>query len=346
MNKLGYRAGDWAEVRSTDEILASLDERGCLDGLPFMPEMLQHCGRRFRIFKSAHKTCDTIATHQSRHMRNAVHLEGLRCGGEAHSGCQAGCLLFWKEAWLKPVRPSTTYTAETHQTVGNGDSRCDLEKLASATRVYSVGQPNEDARYFCQATEILRATTPLRWWDLRHYVKDLSSGNVRLRDFVKYVLLAAFNVIVRLHPHMRLYPYMPGLLREKTPTEVLNLQPGELVQIRSNDEIMRTLNTKRRNRGLWFDVEMGAFCGETFPVLRRVEKIIDDKTGRLINLPSDCIILEDVMCSGCLSRNRLFCPRSIYPYWREIWLKRTNGGSQSLQRSSAGARSAAPHDRS
>jgi len=42
MNKLGYRAGDWAEVKSADEILASLDERGCLDGLPFMPEMLQY----------------------------------------------------------------------------------------------------------------------------------------------------------------------------------------------------------------------------------------------------------------------------------------------------------------
>ena len=42
MKKLGYRAGDWAEVKSADEILASLDERGCLDGLPFMPEMLQY----------------------------------------------------------------------------------------------------------------------------------------------------------------------------------------------------------------------------------------------------------------------------------------------------------------
>src|SRR5437867_12743052 len=79
MNKLEYRAGDWVEVRSADEILASLDERGCLEGLPFMPEMLHYCGRRFRIFKSAHKTCDTIATYQSRRMANAVHLEGLRC---------------------------------------------------------------------------------------------------------------------------------------------------------------------------------------------------------------------------------------------------------------------------
>ena len=37
-----------------------------------------------------------------RSMKNAVFLEGLRCDGSAHGGCQRGCLFFWKEAWLKP----------------------------------------------------------------------------------------------------------------------------------------------------------------------------------------------------------------------------------------------------
>src|SRR4051812_47762417 len=98
------RAGDWVEVRSAEEILGTLDGRGRLDSLPFMPEMLQFCGKRFRVYKSAHKTCDTIATSKSCWMVGAVHLEGLRCSGAAHGGCQAQCLLFWKKAWLKPVR--------------------------------------------------------------------------------------------------------------------------------------------------------------------------------------------------------------------------------------------------
>src|SRR5205823_5514963 len=54
------RAGDWVEVKSAEEILATLDEQGRLDGLPFMPEMLQYCGKRLQVFKSAHKSCDTI----------------------------------------------------------------------------------------------------------------------------------------------------------------------------------------------------------------------------------------------------------------------------------------------
>jgi hypothetical protein len=41
------RAGEMVEVRSKEEILATLDERGRLHGMPFMPEMLQYCGQRF-----------------------------------------------------------------------------------------------------------------------------------------------------------------------------------------------------------------------------------------------------------------------------------------------------------
>ena len=101
---LTLRAGDIVEVRSANEILSTLDVNGTLDALPFMPEMLQYCGKRFRVYKSAHKSCDTIKDWMTmRGMTNAVHLEGLRCDGEAHGGCQAGCLLFWKVAWLKLV---------------------------------------------------------------------------------------------------------------------------------------------------------------------------------------------------------------------------------------------------
>ena len=43
--QLDLRPGEWVEVRSAPEILATLDEQGALDGLVFMPEMLKYCGR-------------------------------------------------------------------------------------------------------------------------------------------------------------------------------------------------------------------------------------------------------------------------------------------------------------
>ncbi len=43
------RAGDVVEVKSSEEIFATLDSKGALEGLPFMPEMLEFCGKRHRV---------------------------------------------------------------------------------------------------------------------------------------------------------------------------------------------------------------------------------------------------------------------------------------------------------
>ena len=75
------RVGDVVEVRSEEEILATLDSTGKLDRLPFMPEMLAHCGKRFRVSARAYKACDTVEWRQLRKLESAVHLEDLRCGG-------------------------------------------------------------------------------------------------------------------------------------------------------------------------------------------------------------------------------------------------------------------------
>src|SRR5215510_14329984 len=146
------RAGDWVEVRSAAEILATLDDRQCLDGLPFMPEMLQYCGKRFRVYKSAHKTCDTVERwFVMRRMTGAVHLEGLRCDGGAHDGCQAGYLLFFKEAWLKPVESGTASVSAS-----SAPSRVRLEALHRATRTEMNGTGVSE-QYRCQATDLVRA---------------------------------------------------------------------------------------------------------------------------------------------------------------------------------------------
>ena len=112
---LGLQAGEWVQVRSREEILATLDADGRLDELPFMPEMLKYCGARMIVGKRAHKTCDPAIGIGGRKMANTVHLSNIRCDGAAHDGCQAACLIFWKEAWLKPVadaamRPTTRAT--------------------------------------------------------------------------------------------------------------------------------------------------------------------------------------------------------------------------------------------
>jgi hypothetical protein len=343
--RLGLRAGEVVEVRSRDEILRTLDHHGAFDALPFMPEMLKWSGQRFRVIARADKTCDTIEKSGGRRMIDTVHLEGLRCDGIAHGGCQAGCLVFWKEAWLKRVtslseapasrEPETARPAQWR--AGEGPA-CNEEALATATRVRGDQASPDGERFACQATALRAATTPLAWWDVRQYVRDVRSGNVAIAEVLKYIgVRTILNLIEHLHGLPGGYRVAMALARSvqrawwspgpeghltKTPVGDLNLKPGDRVMVKSKEEIFATLDKRNRNRGLFFDAEMQLYCGREFTVSRRVERIINEKTGKMMTLPNDCIVLEGVVCPARVSAQRLFCPRRIYSYWREIWLRR------------------------
>jgi hypothetical protein len=73
---------------------------------------------------------------------------------------------------------------------------------------------------------------------------------------------------------------------------------------------------------MFFDAELVPYCGGTYTVLKRVARIIDEKTGRMRELKNPCIILDSVFCQSRYSACRMFCPRGIYSWWREIWLER------------------------
>ncbi len=339
---LNLRAGERVRVKSRQDILATLDQGGMLDRLPFMPEMLQHCGREFTVFKRADKTCDTIEKSGNRRMMHAVHLEGSRCDGAAHGGCGAQCLMFWKEAWLE--RAAGGHTSPVVNNVGSlGAARppvliTEAQLLATTTRS-SVDKSDNGEVYRCQVTELRISTTALSSWDLRQYVRDITSGNIGISELLSSWAFRLYQRFMRL-PGLRVwlalydwvqqlrggvpFPYKGGRVVGKTPSDKLNLQPGELVQIKSHDEILDTLDTNNKNRGLWFDAEQVPFCGKTAKVLCRVEKIINERTGRMMKLPNDCLILEGVYCQAHYSSDRLFCPRSIYSYWREVWLRRVD----------------------
>jgi hypothetical protein len=335
--KLDLRIGELVEVRSESEILTTLDEQGRLDALPFMPEMLQFSGKRFRVYKRAIKACDTIGNTGMLRMENAVHLESVRCDGQAHGGCQAGCLIYWKEGWLKRVEPDASPPAEAAadtvpppavDRAPAGAPPCTVATLMRATRIEASDSDPE--RFSCQATELPRAAPKhIAGWDLRQYVQDVTSGNAHPLPTIRGLLIHLFNkyqVASRRFLSRRLlihggdqYPFLQGRLEGKTPKELLGLQPGELVEVKSKEEILQTLDKTNRNRGLRFDVEMLKYCGKRARVLRQVSTIVDEKTGEMMQLPNDCVILDGVICEADYHQ---YCPRSIYPYWREIWLRR------------------------
>jgi hypothetical protein len=303
------RRGDVVEVRSPAEILATLDDKGALEGLPFTPEMVPFCGRRFTVERRADRICDTIAYSGTRRLRDTVLLDDLRCDGSGHGGCQAECRFFWKEAWLKEASSDAPRAAPEEASA--------LMDLASRNaRLEGTDEP----RYRCQATEHARCSEHVKLWDARSYVREYTSGNVPLKRFLKVMGRVAVQEPKRklgLIPEIEI----PGTAKKGDTFERLDLQPGELVRIKSQEEIAKTLR-EGRNKGLWFDREMAAYCGKVFRVRQRISRIVNEPDGKMLVFKNECITLDGVVCSGELSLRRWFCPREIYPYWRECWLER------------------------
>jgi hypothetical protein len=282
--------------------------------MPFMPEMLQFAGGTFTVYKRADKTCDTTHSTGLRRIHDTVHLAELRCDGSAHGGCQAGCLLYWNERWLR--RSGTESKAPAAPALGVESpvpvTETDLQRLTRAP-----DGPAGTRRYTCQATEVFASSTPLPWWDPTQYLRDITTRNATIRQ-VLVGIARWLSVRIQWRINRSGVPFVKGRL-QTTPKEVLNLQPGERVRIKSRREIVATLDTENRNRGLRVDPDQMLFCGREFRVLRRINRIIDERTREMIEIRGDCLVLDGTTCTGTYNRS---CPRSDNPYWREIWLER------------------------
>jgi hypothetical protein len=328
-------------VLSREEILATLDENGEHESLQFMPEMLQYCGQRLRVYKSAHKTCDTKSSSGIRRIDNAVHLQGVRCDGSGHGGCQAACMIYWKTAWLRKVtdgEPSAAPTAELP----------DGSRLLPLITLNARGPRFEDGaeRHRCHATEVLRfAPEVLPLLSLGQFVTDVRTGNAGVMWTVRAVGAGLFNRFQGLGKKVlppwarvrggRHWGYLKGRAVGRTPDVRKGLEPGDLVRVLSRKEIEPTLNENLMNRGMGFDAEMARHCGRTARIARRIEHIVDEHTGRMIHMKSPCLVLENVVCEGAFNAN---CPRAITPYWREAWLEKIEEGDGHDRRSASAQR--------
>jgi hypothetical protein len=109
--------------------------------------------------------------------------------------------------------------------------------------------------------------------------------------------------------------------------EALGLQPEEWVEVRSEAEILATLDGQSKHRGLLFSVEMRRFCGRRFRVLKPVRKIFleESKQTRVLK---NTVLLEGVHCDG----TGFDCDRSCFLFWREAWLRRADPPPANRQR--------------
>jgi hypothetical protein len=172
------------------------------------------------------------------------------------------------------------------------------------------------------ASPDLRVALPFRryWWTLKRYVWYVSV--LGARKFTSRIFLS--TRIGKLVSKGKRRPY-----KTKRQSEVLNLQPGEWVEVRSVKEIFATLDAQGKLRGLRFTPEMVKFCGRRFKVYKRLEKIILEATGELRTIRTPTVLLGGVFCDGEAHGG---CDRSCFCFWREAWLRRVVSKNQKEQK--------------
>jgi hypothetical protein len=297
--------GDWVEVRTEAEILATLDADGTLDHLPFMPEMRRFIGRHFRVRARADRT---FAENRGlRSMADTVHLEGAHCDGGAHDGCCRACVVFWKEAWLRRISDSSAPPPPPA-----GPRRVHLKTREEA------GEDARAAGYFCQATRLHVASEPLRLRHVRRHLSALWNENLDPVSLGRSIVIAAHDAVQLRVLRGNAWTVVSGTCDGKTPSASLNLEPGERVRVKSEREILPTLDKNGKNRGLEFSREMLRFCGHEFTVLRRCEQLIRDDPPKMVRL-RDTVILDGLDYEAL---SILAIPRREYFFWRECWLER------------------------
>src|SRR5579863_8078893 len=305
--------GDLVEVKTPDEIVQTLDVEGASDHLPFMPEMLECCGRRFRVSRRALAICFSgPGSHRGFSADDVVTLDSVRCSGAAHDGCQKACTIFWREAWLRKVEDAALQSQP--------DLR-GMDRLRARLKV-STGPKT----HYCQASVLSKATHPLsRWERFGRYLSGLRAGNFNGLQMAQSIAIWLFWKIRRTF----LGPYARGSA-ESTPAEGLNLQPGEWVEVKSMESIIETLDERGYNRGLYFSPDMRLWCGRRCRVKGRLDKIIVDGTGQMRQL-RNTVCLEGSTC-GCsyMGFGMDGCSRCELTYWREVWLTRSDGRSDTV----------------
>jgi len=263
-----------------------------------MPEMIRYCGQRFQVSKRAERTC---FAERQRRLGDAVHLADLRCDGSAHDGCQLGCLLFWRDEWLKPV-PDLALSA---QAAMRADSDSPPELVTRRT------VDEREVRYVCQATELGKLTREIRIWDFTQYARELYQRNLTLQE-IKQVIAWFFSWL-----EWRFFKLTSKT--QATPTfQAEPIGPGDLVQVRSKKDILETLTNRGHNFGLAFSAEMLMLCGKRYRVVNNVKKMIDEHTGKMRFTKRNCLTLDSATCKGAFK----CCSRANYHFWRDEWLER------------------------
>lgn len=186
----------------------------------------------------------------------------------------------------------------------------------------------------CQIQSVHRVSEglvklPLTYKDRINFflLRWLKPKNVRkIKDFKRNL----FHILKVGHPDTIPPKEMPAASYTKTMEweregvfgiSIPTFQAGELVKVRTVEEIEATLDRWGKCKGCTFLSTMQEYCGTTQRVLKPLKRFVDERDYR-VKTGRNTYILENVICQGEGFYGR--CDRSCYFFWRAEWLEKIN----------------------
>jgi hypothetical protein len=161
-------------------------------------------------------------------------------------------------------------------------------------------------------------------------VPKFAAGNAKppyrsLLQSIKIQLALPWNQHVKKWLKQAYYRFARG--REDSPAQMAakNFSPaipfesGDLVLVRSHQEIDATLDPFKELKGCAFLPDMYEYCDTQQRVLKSMQYFIDERDYKRKKVRG-VILLEGVICNGTPAFGA--CDRCCFLFWREEWLKR------------------------
>lgn len=142
-----------------------------------------------------------------------------------------------------------------------------------------------------------------------------------LRQFMKNMVgerqIAAIRRYINKPKEISTPPAEPVIIVPPVP-----LKAGDLVRVRTEEEIVATLDSNGKLKGCGFmkNNKQHQYCGSVQRVYDTVNQFIDERDMSKARKAKGLVMLEGVMCEGGVGIGR--CDRSCLMFWREEWLEK------------------------
>ena len=151
-------------------------------------------------------------------------------------------------------------------------------------------------------------------------IKEVGIDDASLRIKTKFEDLIKMSGIIFFVEGIRKFK-IKKLFLEKEKPPMIDLQAGDMVRVRSKEEILRTLDSEYKLEGCYFMYEMWDYCGSQQKVLKKVNYFYDERNAKMYKA-KNIVLLDGVNCSGKIGNIMPKCDRNCLFFWKTAWLEK------------------------